>query len=438
MLQKEIKYSLCDMEIVPARISRIEHRSDIVVTDEDGYLPIFAAPMDSVCDDSNYILFEKQGIIPTIHRNVNPNIKKELLKKGVWVAVTMDEFDAWFCDVDSELMASHTNNTYRVIIDVANGHMQKIFDLVGNARLSSTIRGHKLILMSGNIANTLTYIDYCNAGIDYVRCSIGSGAMCITSSNSAVHYGNASLIDDIVTLKRDSMDCRFHTQFRTKIIVDGGIRNYSDVAVALALGADYVMIGGLFSAMYESIAPFDDSEYSDSDASNLQGKFVEKIVTNDNISYKFMIPLNCVGSFNELAEKYHFDKIKENVDSSESQMNRLLSAEIPDEHINKEDIARWLIENCSLYKTSHGMSTKEAQRGKLIAEGSDVDENKLKTSEGKVITQRVRYTLKQWTDNMCHYLRNTMSYCDARTLSEFIGKPTVNIKSYGTMMSVNK
>ena len=112
------------MEIVPARISSIEHRSDIVVTDEDGYLPIFAAPMDSVCDDTNYMLFEKQGIIPTIHRNVNPNIKKELLKKGVWVAVTMDEFDAWFCDVDTELMASNTNNTYRVIIDVANGHMQ--------------------------------------------------------------------------------------------------------------------------------------------------------------------------------------------------------------------------------------------------------------------------------------------------------------------------
>ena len=438
MLQKEIKYSLCDMEIVPARISSIEHRSDIVVTDEDGHLPIFAAPMDSVCDDTNYMLFEKQGIIPTIHRNVNPSIKKELLKKGVWVAVTMDEFDAWFCDVDSELMNSDIQNTYRVIIDVANGHMQKIFDLVSNARLSSTIKGHKLILMSGNIANPLTYIDYCNAIIDYVRCSIGSGAMCITSSNSAVHYGNASLIDDIVTLKKSTRDCGFDTDFRTKIIVDGGIRNYSDVAVALALGADYVMIGGLFSAMYESIAPFDDSEYSDSDASNLQGKFVEKIVTNDNILYKFMIPSNRVGSFNELAEKYHFDKIKENVDSSESQMNRLLSAEIPDEHINKEDIARWLIENCSLYKTSHGMSTKEAQRGKLAAEGSDIDENKLKTSEGKVITQRVRYTVKQWTDNMCHYLRNTMSYCDARRLSGFIGKPTVNIKSYGTMMSVNK
>ena len=142
MLQKEIKYSLCDMEIVPARISSIEHRSDIVVTDEDGHLPIFAAPMDSVCDDTNYMLFEKQGIIPTIHRNVNPIIKKELLKKGVWVAVTMDEFDAWFCDVDSELMNSDMQNTYRVIIDVANGHMQKIFDLVGKARMSSILRGH--------------------------------------------------------------------------------------------------------------------------------------------------------------------------------------------------------------------------------------------------------------------------------------------------------
>ena len=37
-----------------------------------------------------------------------------------------------------------------------------------------------------------------------------------------------------------------------KIIADGGIRNYDHVIKALALGADYVMIGSLFAQCIES------------------------------------------------------------------------------------------------------------------------------------------------------------------------------------------
>ena len=40
------------------------------------------------------------------------------------------------------------------------------------------------------------------------------------------------------------------------IIADGGIRDYVDVMKAIGiLGADYVMIGGLFSKLVESAAP---------------------------------------------------------------------------------------------------------------------------------------------------------------------------------------
>jgi glutamate synthase domain-containing protein 2 len=37
-----------------------------------------------------------------------------------------------------------------------------------------------------------------------------------------------------------------------KIVADGGMQNYSDIIKALALGADYVMVGSLFNKAIES------------------------------------------------------------------------------------------------------------------------------------------------------------------------------------------
>ena len=56
--------------------------------------------------------------------------------------------------------------------------------------------------MMGNIANPETYLECAKCGVDYVRCSIGSGMGCITSSNLGLHFPNASLIDAIVTYKK--------------------------------------------------------------------------------------------------------------------------------------------------------------------------------------------------------------------------------------------
>lgn len=87
---------------------------------------------------------------------------------------------------------------------------------------------------------------------------------CITSSNTAVHYPIASLIDECVK-KRHKFGGK------VKIIADGGIRNYNDVIKALALGADYVMIGGLFASFYESsdmIYEKNDKEYFESGKTN--------------------------------------------------------------------------------------------------------------------------------------------------------------------------
>ena len=173
--------------------------------------------------------------------------------------------------------------------------------------------------------------------IDYVRCGIGAGAGCITSSNTGVHYPMASLINDCYRLK---------TPYSPKIIADGGIRNYSDVIKALALGADYVMIGSLFAQCEESA-----------------GEKVE-ISTGE-----------CCVNF-------------------------------------------------------YGMASAEGQ----IA----INGEKTKTAEGISVLLPVKYKLGKWSQNMKHYLRSAMSYCNAHTLLDFIGKQNLIINTINAVSSVNK
>ena len=88
----------------------------------------------------------------------------------------------------------------------------------------------------------LTVIDdssYCVENIPVHNCG------CITSSNTSIHYPIASLLSETYEIKKK---LEHAGEWTPLIIADGGIRNYSDVIKAIGiLGADYVMIGGLFS-----------------------------------------------------------------------------------------------------------------------------------------------------------------------------------------------
>jgi len=65
-------------------------------------------------------------------------------------------------------------------------------------------------------------------------------------------------------------------------------------------------------------------------------------------------------------------------------------------------------------KHFRGMSTKGAQKA--------MGKSNIKTSEGVERFRKVEYTLADWVENFNHYLRNAMSYANAKTLDEFIGK----------------
>ena len=249
MLRNNILYSYNDVMIQPAVISKVESRSQCNPY-KDGKLPIFTAPMSTVVNEDNFKIFEENKIMPILPRNIDFKIRYLFATSGSWAAFSLTEFKEHFCN---PMAINHSIDNWKVLIDIANGHMKQLYNAV---KMAKSINGNKICIMVGNIANPQTYYEAYVSGVDYIRCGIGGGAGCISSSNLGCHYAMASLINDCYNIKLSIFNSNNHLNKTwdemPKIIADGGIRNYSDVNKALALGADYVMIGSVLASLLES------------------------------------------------------------------------------------------------------------------------------------------------------------------------------------------
>lgn len=235
MINKEILYSLRDISIIPSVVSEIESRSECdptcfdITRKKKGFLPLITAPMSCVIDEDNYKEYDELGISVIIPRTVSSKRRIELMTK-YFCAFSIKEVE----DI-LEFPVPAKSVRYHVLIDIANGHMKKQIEL--GKKLKDKF-GSNVVLMGGNIANPETYKEYEGAGFDFVRVSVGNGNSCLSSTQTGVHYPLASLLDDIRKI-RFTGSC--------KVIADGGISGYSDIIKCLALGADYVMCGRLFT-----------------------------------------------------------------------------------------------------------------------------------------------------------------------------------------------
>ena len=138
--------------------------------------------------------------------------------------------------------------------------------------------------MTGNIANSETYKWICmNSEVDYIRLSIGSGASCITTPQTGVHYPIASLIEECHNIKE--MLKLFDYSCIPFIVADGGIHGYGDINKALALGADYVMIGSEFAACYDSAAKISSQNTPDFDLDEISKRNLIKALDIEKIHF---------------------------------------------------------------------------------------------------------------------------------------------------------
>lgn len=173
MLQKDkTYYTYKDLTIVPTCISNVEHRSECNPYGNDEMLPLFTAPMDTVVNKDNFDLFESEGIHAILPRTESIDDRLNFSKEGRWAAYSLNEFEDFF-SVENGLFANSSH--IKALIDIANGHMLKSFDLV---RKSKEVYGDKISIMVGNIANPTTYEEYAKVGADYIRLGIGAGRGC--------------------------------------------------------------------------------------------------------------------------------------------------------------------------------------------------------------------------------------------------------------------
>ena len=237
------QFDFDDVLIVPKVKTHISSRYKGIILPRS--LPLFTAPMDTVVDTENMFTFIENGIGVTLPRTV----KREdyhLVPRGVFVSMGFE-------DLDFELKTSLRNlpTELSVVIDVANGHMQKVFDY---CREIKRLRPD-IILMVGNIGNPETYEFYAKGNcVDYIRVGIGNGGGCLTTKQSGVGYPMASLIHETRGVKERLRVSSTKIKKLPAIVADGGMKDYSDIIKALGLGADYVMIGSIFNKCLESCA----------------------------------------------------------------------------------------------------------------------------------------------------------------------------------------
>lgn len=237
--------------IIPAVISSINSRKECNTFYEDGMLPLFTAPMASTINAYNYKKFLEEGIKTVIPRNVDLAVRFNLMH-DTFVAMSLNEFEVTFGCPEYTF-----DYPVYVCVDIANGHMKRLIDACAEVK---KLHGDKVTIMTGNIAHPDVYYMYAKAGIDYIRCGIGSGNVCTTSANLGLHYPMGTLLKELKQRKKsvenyikdDKINAAFQYKSVPKIIADGGFNNFDQINKALALGADYVMLGKILAKSEEA------------------------------------------------------------------------------------------------------------------------------------------------------------------------------------------
>ena len=241
-----------DIQLIP-RHSKISSRKDIslrtpISNNWSIDIPIVASPMDTVCESNMAIKMMDLGGVGCIHRFCTMIEQAEMVSK-----VAIHKFSSVFTEIkDLPVMAAigvSKRDMDRakmlvdagvdiLLIDVAHGHHENVILMIKWCK--NQFKKRDIDIIAGNIATAEAAQRLEEAGADGLRVGIGGGSLCTTRVRTGFGVPNVTCLEEISKVTT------------VPIMADGGIRSSGDIAKALAVGADNIMIGSLIAGTDES------------------------------------------------------------------------------------------------------------------------------------------------------------------------------------------
>ena len=109
--------------------------------------------------------------------------------------------------------------------------------------------GDTVKIGAGNVVDKEGFRYLAEAGADFIKVGVGGGSICITRETKGIGRGQASALIDVVAARNEYFE---ETGIYIPICSDGGIVHDHHITIALALGADFVMMGRYFARFDES------------------------------------------------------------------------------------------------------------------------------------------------------------------------------------------
>jgi IMP dehydrogenase len=273
-----------DVTLVPRVISRVLSRGCPDTTKKfsrkDTFLkfPVIASPMDTVCGADMAIAMESLGGLGIIHRFQSIEDQKKEVSKfmlaisrkyvdiynglqyeiespdriNVGFAIPAFSFqerlDTIMCTIGQFGFVKQLK--IWICVDTANGLHDLIARAVNYIETKYDFLRDNIVIVVGNVASREGYRYLTHLGVDVVRVGISNGAACSTGIVTGVGQGIASTIIECVDAKNEFL--KGGVEYPPFILADGGIQNSGDVAKAIAMGADLVMMGSMLAGFKES------------------------------------------------------------------------------------------------------------------------------------------------------------------------------------------
>ena len=249
MISEDIKLDYDDVLIIPER-SGVSSRKLVCLETTAEFadrnakfrgIPIMAANMDGVGTFEMADRLKSRGLFTCLTKFHEADDLVEFLSGdgercdfcAVTIGISDDDWNRF------RTVADGLDGRLRyACLDVANGYTDRFVDCVDRFRRTYP----DIVLIAGNVVTPEQTVRLIEAGADVVKVGIGGGSVCETRIKTGVGYPQFSVVVECV-----------HAAHRmgARIVADGGCSSPGDVAKALAAGADFVMLGGMFAGHTE-------------------------------------------------------------------------------------------------------------------------------------------------------------------------------------------